>query len=277
MLSGGSSSGSQSVGSSAAVDLLSMLLTDYMAGDRSLPSGLDRSNTAFLDELDVESAAIYLSDHLLDASILNWTKNENDQYVISLPDIMWEKVQDIQLAMYFDDGEGFVELGRDNIIEFDANGSLLAPEDRTWLSIDGQVVSFFVLRTTGEGDALTTIGKVPAYLNDERVDLILVFDEENPYGYVAGANYDYRNTDVDVIAKNLTEITEGDRLDFICDYYSYDGKYQDSYYLGQTMTVKGDMADMEISNTDVGDGGAKVMYCFTDYYDVEYWTPALDM
>ena len=273
LLSGGSSGSGES---SVTSDLITSLLMSYLTSDRSSVEGLDRSNTEFMDNIDVESTALYLADHLLDASILNWTENAAGQQVISLPEVMWEKVQDLQLSMMFDDGEGYIDLGLDNVFDFDEEGNLLAPEDRTWLSIDGQAVAYYMLRVTGEGDALTTVGRVPAYLNGERVNLILVFDEENPYGYVAGACYDYKDTDIEVIAKNLTEITAGDQLDFVCDYYTYDGEYQDSYYLGETMTVEGDMSEMEISNTDVGEG-AVARFLFSDYFGQSYWTPALEM
>ena len=41
------------------------------------------------------------------------------------------------------------------------------------------------------------------------------------------------------------------------------------------MTVKGDMSDMKISNTYLGDGDTYVMYRFTDIYGQNYWTNAL--
>ena len=56
-------------------------------------------------------------------------------------------------------------------------------------------------------------------------------------------------------------------------YYAYDGTYQDSYLLGETMTVSG---NMEISNVDVGEGKVKAAYRFTDIYHQSYWTPALE-
>ena len=46
------------------------------------------------------------------------------------------------------------------------------------------------------------------------------------------------------MAKNLIELNEGDVLEFVCDYYSYDGKYLDSYYLGEPMTVSKSMLVM---------------------------------
>ena len=78
---------------------------------------------------------------------------------------------------------------------------------------------------------------------------------------------------MEVVSKNLMELNEGDTLDFLCDYYSYSGEYQDSYQLGEQMTVSG---DMEISNVDVGEGRVRLMYRFTDIYDQDYWSEALE-
>ena len=70
----------------------------------------------------------------------------------------------------------------------------------------------------------------------------------------------------------MTEIKDGDELDFVCDYYTYDGKYQDSYMLGEKLTVKGNLT---LSNVDVGSGAIKIMYRFTDMYNEEYWSEAI--
>jgi hypothetical protein len=69
----------------------------------------------------------------------------------------------------------------------------------------------------------------------------------------------------------MTEIHVGDTLDFLCDYYSYEGEYQDSYFLGEQMVVT---ENMQISNVDVGEGNVRVTYRFTDIYNQQYWTPA---
>ncbi|MBP5448186.1 MAG: hypothetical protein J6X95_08895, partial [Treponema sp.] len=66
----------------------------------------------------------------------------------------------------------------------------------------------------------------------------------------------------------------GDKVDFLCDYYSYDGKYQDSYFLGEPWIVG---SQIQISNTKVGNGRAKLMFRFTDIYNKEYWSEAVEL
>ena len=36
-------------------------------------------------------------------------------------------------------------------------------------------------------------------------------------------------------------------------------------------------SDMKVSDTVVGDGAVKVLYRFTDIYNQEYWTEAIDV
>lgn len=272
-LLGGSSSSSSS--SSGSTEVISELLGSFLSGQLSNIAGLDKSNTNFLDEsaLDSDATAQYLSDNYFDASALVWTENAQGQRVLSLSEEQWSLVHTLELNMFYDDGEGFIDLGLDNVFEFDENGNLIGDTDRTWLAINGQPVAYYYLDTVDDGTNYTITGYVPALLNGERVKLLLVFDNENPYGFIAGATLDYAEGETETVAKGMTEINVGDTLDFLCDYYSYDGEYQDSYFLGEQMVVT---ENMEISNVDVGEGNVRVTYRFTDIYNQQYWTPAFE-
>ena len=207
-----------------------------------------------------------------DASNLVWNQDAAGNYTMALPDSQWSMIHQVDLNMFYDDGMGYVDLGLDNLYSFDENGNFVADTDRTWLSINGQPVAYYHTDTVENGDEYTITGYVPAMLNGERVNLILVFDNETPSGYIAGASTNYVTNETDTVPKSLTEVKNGDKLDFLCDYYSYNGNYQNSYYLGDTVTVS---KNLEISNTDVGTGEVRIMYRFTDMYHQEYWTPAI--
>jgi len=71
------------------------------------------------------------------------------------------------------------------------------------------------------------------------------------------------------IAKTMDPVVDGDTLDFICDYYSYEGEYLDSYMLGDQMIVDG---ELEISDVYVDEEAANLTYLFTDIYNQQYWT-----
>ena len=269
-LSQGSGSGD------ATAEMISQLLTTFLSSDFSSISGLSSSNTSFLGKsLDVEKAANYIAANQFDTSNLIWTQNADGQDVISLSEDQWSQVKDLSLNMFYDDGEGYIDLGLDNTLEFDSDGNLIAPSDKTWLAIDGQIVAYYVIDVQGDENSYAITGRVPCLLNGERTNLILVFDSENEDGYVAGANYDYVEGETDTVAKNLTEINEGDTIDFLCDYYSYDKTYEDSYYLGEQMTVSHPMSEMVINNLPVGDGDVLVTYRFTDQFAQNYWTPTI--
>jgi hypothetical protein len=87
---------------------------------------------------------------------------------------------------------------------------------------------------------------------------------------VAGASFEYNEDPESAIqAKNLTELENGTKLEFVCDYYQYDGTYEDSYVINE-MTVDGTWT---IGNMDLDDPENLVAtYQFTDIYQKDYWT-----
>lgn len=263
---------SGSTGASSSTAILE-LLGSFLSSDFGSISGLDSSNVGFLSDraFDTEQMAEYLSTHHFDESALQWEIGTDGSHRMGLAEEQWELVQSLELNLFYDDGAGYIDLGMDNVFSFDEDGALIGDMDRTWLAINGQPVAYYYLNTVEEGENYTITGRVPALLNEQRVDLLLVFDSENPYGYIAGATYDYAGEITETVAKSLTELQTGDKLEFLCDYYSYSGEYEDSYYLGEPMTVTDEMV---ISNVDIGDGDGKVTYRFTDIYNQSYWTPA---
>lgn len=253
--------------SSGNIDIIGGLINTFLGSS----SG---KSIEYMDDTSIsqESANEYVSQNFFDTSNLVWEQKSDGTYFMSLPESQWELVHKIDLNMFYDDGDGYIDLGLDNIYDFDSDGNLIPDTERNWLAINNQPVAYYHTDTTETGDDYTITGYVPAMLNGERVNLILVFDNENPDGYIAGASTDYVNNETDTIPKILTEINVGDKLDFLCDFYSYDGEYQDSYYLSEPVTVS---ENMTISNVDVGDGEVKLMYRFTDTYNQEYWSEAI--
>lgn len=213
-----------------------------------------------------------MSSLLGSSSEFAWTKDSDGDYKLKLTEKQWELILQLDLNVFFDDGEGFIDLGLDNSFEFDSEGNLIGKYDGTWLAINNQPVAYYHTDTAGDSSNYTMTGYVPAMLNGERVEIILVFDNKNPYGYVAGARTVYKNGETDTVAKSMIELSDGDEIDFICDYYSYNGKYLDSYYLGERMTVNG---DLQISYVEIGTDNAQATYRLTDIYNQHYWTSVI--
>ena len=258
-------------GSSGNSEIIGELLNAFLGslGGRSI-DGLDSTNTAFMQGQDLKAAADFLSKNYLDASKLVWKKTDG-KYKLTLSEEQWSLVHALDMNMFYFDGTGYVDLGIDNVFSFDNDGNLVADTDKTWVAINGQIVAYYHTDTIKNADgSYTDMGYVPAMLNGERVNLILVFEGQN--SYIAGATYDY-NGETDTEAKNLTALKVGDKLDFICDFYSRKTmEYQDSYYLGEQITVTN---EMKITNVNVGANEARITYLFTDIYNQQYWSEAV--
>ena len=277
---GGSSNAGSSLfglfngGSGGNSDAISSLLGSFLGGRSNVIDDLDETNTDFMDNsgISTDDAAEYISMNYFDPNAILLWDTDGDTAKLTLSEEQWKLVHSVDMNMFHDDGSGYLDLGLDNTYTFDENGALVAETDRTWISIDGHPVAYYHLDTVEEeNDKYTITGRVPALLNGDRVNLILVFDNDNPYGFIAGYQSAYVNGETETVAKLETDLQEGDKITFICDYYSYDQEYQDTYTIGEVTYHE----DMQISNTDVGEGKVKIAYLFTDIYNQKYWTTAL--
>jgi hypothetical protein len=266
----GASGGGGSPGSSA--DLWSLAWNTFFtdADFGSVIGALSGEQTNWIDPNLIQSNADYYREHYLDAGSLQLIR-KGGGHVLKLTDEQWELIQKVELNVFFDDGSGFIDLGLDNVYEFDSDGDLIVDFDGTWLALDRQIVAYYVESIEEDGSYWSITGRIPAMLNGELVDIIVMFNNEYPYGTVAGARINYGAL-TDTAAKGLIPLESGDVIDFLCDYYTYDEEYDSSYYLGNQMIVDG---ELEVSNVDVGSARCMVTYRLTDIYNNTYWTPAL--
>lgn len=269
-LLGGSYSSSSSYGSS---DMIDSLLGSFFGGDLSSILGLS-GNADYLSgrSLGEEETLEYIKSNCFDVRQLVWDKN-GDDVVMSISDEQWELVHELDLNMFYDTGKGYADLGLDNVYGFDSQNRLVADTTKAWLGINGQPVAYYHLSTEDDGENYRITGRIPALLNDEYVNLIVIFDNDHPGGYVAGVQVDYKKGQTDTLSKNLDEIVDGDRIQFICDLYTYDDQYEDTYTLGSEFTVDG---ELQVQDVAVGDDAARITYRFTDIYNNEYWTPVIE-
>ncbi|MDE6931049.1 MAG: peptidase C11 [Oscillospiraceae bacterium] len=222
--------------------------------------------------LDMENANEYLTAHRFPDEALVWQAGEDGVPVLRLNEQQWGLVQDLELNLFYDDGEGYIDLGLDNTFDFDGEGGLLGVNEGTWLAVEGQPVAYYHTATVDDGTSYAITGRVPVLHNGSRAELILTFDTERPQGYVAGVQTVYLNGETDTVAKSQSELQPGDTLEFLCDYYSYDGDYQDSYLMGDPLIV----TEEELTVGDVPlDGVTRASYRFTDIFGKHHWTPTL--
>ena len=269
--SNGSNSGSLSV---ADIDsLISSLISGNISSESLANIGLDASSIGFLQNRNMSDDIIrnYVISNRFDASKLQWNDIDTTPKIY-LSEDEWNMVSGIEEKMLLDEGSGYIDMGLDNFFEFDENGYMLADKERAWIAIDKQPVAYYHLSTTKNGDETITIGRVPVILNGEKANLIIIFDKEHPKGYLAGANTDYDAVQTETVAKNITEIVQGDRIQFICSYYGYDGTYLDEYKIDEEYVVGKDTP--KVSYTIIQDDN-EITYKFTDIYNNSYWTPVL--
>ncbi len=262
----GSLFGSASQGGSGQI--IGSLLQSFITGG-GLESMLGGSDTSWVDTDSMLNNTDYYEQNNVEDDAMQIVEKDGG-YVLKMSDENWDLIQKIELNVFYDDGEGYIDLGMDNVYTFDDDGDLMIDYDGTWLALNGQIVAYYFMEEKREGDDYAILGRVPAMLNDELVDLILAFTNEKPFGEVLGARLIY---DDGTTAKGLQRLEYGDVLDFICDYYTYDEEFYDSYYLGDRMVVED---DFEISNVSVGDARCLVTYRLTDMYKNTYWTPAIE-
>ena len=255
---------------SGNTELIGELLGQFLGGNFGSISGLTGNNTNFLTGrvLDEQQTVQYLTDNAFDSSALVWTDN-GYQTMLSLSEDQWSLVQTLHANMFYDDGEGFIDLGMDTVYEFDESGNLLAPKEITWLAINQQPVAYYHESTVDDGEHYSITGRIPVLYNGDRAELIVEFTDANPYGSVTGVRRVYKDGETETLAKTMDTIIDGDVIDFVCDYYSYDGRYLDSYMLGEQLIVDG---ELEISDVYVDADAAKLTYLFTDIYNQQYWT-----
>lgn len=251
--------GSSSASGYDSSDMIGELLSAFLGGSGSSFFGRG------MNESDLRA---YLTANYLDDSLLKFEK-EGENFVLSLPADQWALINDADMNMFYKTQDGYIDLGLDNIFEFDDQGRMVADMSGSWLAINGQPVPYYRETSQQDGDRWSISGRVPALLNGVRVDLILVFDQDNENGYLAGARSVYVNGETDTVAKNLTEINPGDTLVFLVDCYDSDMNFHDSYQFGNPVTV-GD--EVVISNRYLPDASSAVItYRFTDLYNQPHW------
>lgn len=255
--SSGSSSSSQTMD---ITDLIN-LLTSFKG--RSMPSGYDWVNTDLIAQ-----SARSIASRTIDPARITATMKDGKP-VLSLSEEEWDLIQTVEVNVFVDDGEGYIDLGYDNVFEFDGNDLKLS-YDNTWLTLDGEVVAYYLESDTKNDDGdWTTVGRIPALLNGEAVNLKVVFDKTSPYGRITGAYPLYNGGETDAVSKGNIPVQKGDRIKLLCDYYDYDGGYSASYLLGSSITVGKD--GLVLENLRLGSDNLRVTYRLTDIYGNQYW------
>ena len=232
---------------------------------RSMPQEYDWVDTELIADQADTIASTFLNPADLKATLLD------GHNVLRLTEEQWKRIQTVELNVFVNDGEGFIDLGLDNTFDWTDAGDLLLEWDGTWLTLNGNACAYYLVSDTQQDDgSWRTVGRIPALLNGEYVNLQVVFDTQHPDGFVTGAYPLYE--DVSVQAKGEIAVNAGDTIELLCDYYEPDGTYSASYTLGDAFTVPQSGLTLRNMKMDVKD--VSVTYRLTDLYGNHFWTPA---
>ena len=188
------------------------------------------------------------------------TVEERDGYfALTLSEEDWEIVNRIEMQLFYDDGGGYIDLGTDNYFDIDDDGSLMVDYDGLWFTLGGEAVPLYV----SEKEDIVE-GYIPCELNGEYVNLVVWWNDDG-IGVIEGAKRFYDNG---MSMKGLIPVEDGDVIQLLCDYYTYDGEYEDEYYLGDPFAYD---SAMGIEYAPSGDGEYLLYYCLTDIYNNIYY------
>ncbi len=254
-------SGSYSAGNSVDYSTIYDLLTAFSG--RSMPASLD-----WVDRNLVASKAAEIAENRLDPARITVTE-KNGVPTLVLKDEEWALIETAALNIFVDDGQGFIDLGYDNYLEYDADDDLMLTFDGTWLAVNGHVVAFYMTEAGEEG----TYGRIPVRLTRQGEEMLMnlrLFIDMEGNIVVLGADPLYEG-ETDTQGKGAIPLEKGDVIQPLCDYYTSDGAYEASYTLGKAFTVGSSLTVeyLNLSNTDIS-----VSYRITDIYGNVYWTPA---
>ena len=270
--------------SSSSGDMISSLLGMFLGGDSSSMGGMDSLDFLSGRVMTDDALAAYITGNALDGAKLRFEDTGSGEKVLRLTAAQWALIHDVDLNLFVDDGEGYMDLGLDNVFDEDGQGGLLADTSRGWIALNGHLVAYYREETSGG----STWGYIPVLLNGARADLLTLYTEEGGFT-VIGARV--LNEEGDTVGKAFGTTANdagdegelaitGDVTEFIgprtqiqpvCDYYRYDGTYVDSFRFGDSFTA----ADgLTITEVVIKDSKLLLTYRLTDIYQQAWWTDA---
>lgn len=286
-------------------DFLSSLLEDDGGSSTNADDGLSLfdllGGESGCDDDSLDLIAELIGRNKVNPKNLVLTEKDG-QTVLELPKDQWDQIQSLALNVWVDDGEGYINLGLDDIYSFNDDGDLIIDYDHTWPSLNGQPCAYYVtseefrteddytirgyipvtltgMQETDEVEEFETDGEAESLNSGEESEnglaegeqqakLIVEFTDENPDGTILGAQYVYPDK---TEGKGLHPVEAGTTVQLLTDYYDYDGNYQDTYYLSEPIEVGED--GLNLSTYEITGQNLLFGYQLKDIYQAAYYTP----
>ena len=205
---------------------------------------------------------------------------EKDQgYILKLSDDQKDAIAMFDIGVFFDDGTGYVDLGYDNSFGYDDEGNIIIDFDYNWVAINENIVPYYAVEDDYvDEDNWHTYGIVKAILTSARtgekrnIDILVYWDAQNPNGYVKG----YRNSSNEEgpvqAERNVVSFVKGDKIQYLCDFYSYEGKLDKQWLLGDEQTVD---SELKVSYEAIDGLSVDTFGHIRDIYGNDYYTETI--
>jgi hypothetical protein len=185
-------------------------------------------------------------------------------------------------SMYFtawvkEDDDFYTQIYEDSNVEIDENGKILTEFDGIITTINGEWACLYEIEL---GENYIRYG-VPAFLNGNEVNLIVLYDETNPDGKVFGAMPVY-DENTGMAPKQLIKIKDGDKIK-LCYYaerfFDIDDTSEateDDYFWheGDEFTVEDELL---VENWEVEEGTYLYGFTIIDLQGNEYYTDFIEV
>ena len=208
-------------------------------------------------------------------------KKTGDGYLPELPEKTWDTILDVSTRVYMVTDDGLMYIGHEYIDAGESEGHPLVGMDDRWININGHLACYEAETPIETDDGTVYRGTVQARLNDsDDITIHIEWDpvkedsEAGPEGHVTGYSFDDEEGSF-FLKKGLEQFSTGDRIEFVFDWYSEDGKHKKTDTYGDAVTVVTD------EHLTVRDGqfepGTELEYygVLTDVYQRELMTEAI--
>ena len=204
----------------------------------------------------------------------------NGGKVLELSEEQWDEIAFVDIGVYLDDGEGYIDLGRDNAYGKDAYGNVIIDFDGRWVSINGEIAPFTTVAEGVTDDGWYSYGTTKAEFVSAKtgekkdIEIYIRWDDLHNGGYVMGYRDIATGDDPEPQGRGMVAFLEGDKFCLLGKYYTYEGKYDTEIAIGEDITVN---APLKVTYIDLSEYTFNIYAHVRDIYGNDLYTETLKL
>jgi hypothetical protein len=177
-----------------------------------------------------------------------------------------------------EEGDFFTQIYEDTYVEIEEDGTILTEFDGIMTTIEGELACLYEIESAED----YILYSVPALLNGKDVNLIVLYDDENPDGIVQGAMPIY-DTIAGMAPKKWLPIETGDEVVLVYyteKFYDIDDLSEgseDDYWWSEGPSFTVDRDGLTVENWEVEDGIYLYGFTIIDLQGNEYYTDFIEV